>query len=295
LAKARGKNYNGSTVGFVDPNSASKPQFKSSSSSGFNSAAAVARRSLKGSDDQMTLYNFIYNSIEAPSSPTSMSMTLLDAMLKVSGPKDSSNGNSSADGSNRQDTASTSSTNSEHYQAGVPFECLQFYRFLNDSAKKNIMKQLVSRFQRTSCTPRNITLNTPRYARSVLSSSVAAVNMMNLMLPGYSDNADNAGAAGAETVDPNLFEMDDDEGDAEEEDTNHQQPTLSQAPSKHHHKFSPDDEAAMEAAVEIALLLSHSNNKNAETLFKSVLTDNYEKLSATAVTIRSEMSKGGAL
>lgn len=67
------------------------------------------------------------------------------------------------------------------------------------------MKQLVNRFQRTSSTPRNITLNTPRYSRSVLSSNVAAVNMMNLMLPGFSENADNAG--GADTVDPNLFEV----------------------------------------------------------------------------------------
>lgn len=51
----------------------------------------------------------------------------------------------------------------------------------------------------------------------------------------------------------------------------------------------------MEAAVEIAVLLSHSNNKNAQILFNSVLTDNYEKLSATAATIRSEISNQGTL
>jgi hypothetical protein len=53
-------------------------------------------------------------------------------------------------------------------------------------------------------------------------------------------------------------------------------------------KFSPDDEAAIEAAVEIALLLSSSSKKNAETLVKTVLTDNFHLLSATAATIRAE-------
>lgn len=70
---------------------------------------------------------------------------------------------------------------------------------------------------------------------------------------------------------------------------------LPQPPSMPRHKFSSDEEAAMEAAVEIAVLLSHSNSKNAETLYKSVVTDNYEKLAATAAIVRAEMSKGGAL
>ena len=57
-------------------------------------------------------------------------------------------------------------------------------------------------------------------------------------------------------------------------------------------KFSPDDEAAIEAAVEIALLLSNSNKRNAEILVKTVLTDNFNLLSSTAATIRSETLAG---
>ncbi len=57
-------------------------------------------------------------------------------------------------------------------------------------------------------------------------------------------------------------------------------------------KFSPDDEAAIEAAVEIALLLSHSSQKNAEILVKTVLTDNFNLLSSTAATIRAETLSG---
>lgn len=103
-----------------------------------------------------------------------------------------------------------------------------------------------------------------------------------------------------------MWQMDDDngEGDEDVEESNNGAANATAtaaaaaagpAPSRHHHKFSPDDEAAMEAAVEIAVLLSHSNNKNAQILFNSVLTDNYEKLSATAATIRSEISNQGTL
>lgn len=58
-------------------------------------------------------------------------------------------------------------------------------------------------------------------------------------------------------------------------------------------KFSPDDEAAIEAAVEIALLLSNSSQKHAETLVRTVLTDNFSLLSATAATIRAETINNG--
>lgn len=60
-----------------------------------------------------------------------------------------------------------------------------------------------------------------------------------------------------------------------------------------HRKFSPDDEAAIEAAVEIALLLSNSSQKHAETLVRTVLTDNFSLLSATAATIRAETTSNG--
>jgi hypothetical protein len=66
------------------------------------------------------------------------------------------------------------------------------------------MRQLISRFQRTSCTPRNITLNTPKYSTNQL-SSVGAARMMNEMLPGYNEN--DFGSIGLETMDPNCFEV----------------------------------------------------------------------------------------
>ncbi len=72
-------------------------------------------------------------------------------------------------------------------------------------ACRSVMRQLISRFQRTSCTPRNISLNTPKYSKSNQLSSVSAVSMMNEMLPGYSADG-NCGIAN-EAFDPNCFEV----------------------------------------------------------------------------------------
>lgn len=79
------------------------------------------------------------------------------------------------------------------------------------------MRQLISRFQRTSCTPRNITLNTPKYFRAQqhqqeapASVSAAAQHMMQEMLPGYfgADSWDNGqDSGGLEPLDPNCFEV----------------------------------------------------------------------------------------
>lgn len=85
------------------------------------------------------------------------------------------------------------------------------------------MRQLISRFQRTSCTPRNITLNTPKYSRSQqqqqqeapASVSAAAQHMMQEMLPGCfgtdwgngQDSMSLDGAGCLEPLDPNCFEV----------------------------------------------------------------------------------------
>jgi hypothetical protein len=46
----------------------------------------------------------------------------------------------------------------------VPLQMLPYFKFLNEPAQRSIMKQLIERFQRTSCTPRNnVMLATPRF------------------------------------------------------------------------------------------------------------------------------------
>ncbi len=165
------------------------------------------------------------------------------------------------------------------------------------------MRQLISRFQRTSCTPRNISLNTPKYAQNQLMSAGAA-SMMSEMLPGY--GVDESCAMGTEDLDPNCFEVScvvwimglSLTVAAQMSEYEKSLRASCDANDLHGHslrrsrKFSPDDQAAIEAAVEIALLLSNSSQKNAETLVKTVLTDNFNLLSSTAAIIRAETLRG---
>lgn len=44
----------------------------------------------------------------------------------------------------------------------VPLQILPYFKFLNKAAQKDIMRQLIERFQRTSFTPRNVFLTTPK-------------------------------------------------------------------------------------------------------------------------------------
>lgn len=58
----------------------------------------------------------------------------------------------------------TSTASDSSSQSDPPIEALHFFQFLNDEAKGLLVNQLISRFQRTSFTPRDfMILNTPRY------------------------------------------------------------------------------------------------------------------------------------
>lgn len=100
----------------------------------------------------------------------------------------------------------------------VPLQMLPYFKFLNDSAQRSLMRQLIDRFQRTSCTPRNsVMLATPRYPTwgSLISPTAAAAAAAAGSTTGAGSEVDYFGGlrsilgspkhVGA--VDPDCFEV----------------------------------------------------------------------------------------
>jgi hypothetical protein len=75
-------------------------------------------------DTTLTLLDNIYCDANAPTSPTSMSLFMVDAMLEV------------AESNRRVDNSLTSESSCENNETEVPLECLQYFKFLNVTSRR---------------------------------------------------------------------------------------------------------------------------------------------------------------
>lgn len=98
-------------------------------------------------------------SMTMPLSPASIALKKLKTKLNTHRKKDNNNTNNNTDLEDRDRDADEDGSDDDEE---VPLECLGYFKHLAQVAKKNLMKQLISRFQRTSFTPRHhALLNTP--------------------------------------------------------------------------------------------------------------------------------------
>jgi len=134
----------------------------------------------------------------------------------------------------------------------TPLLLVPYYKFLGESAQKSIIRQLIERFQRTSCTPRNAILPTPKF-------EAGGADGINDFL-----SLDYLGALGTPrfgAVDPNCFELE--YGDimqsgAQWSGSNDQMPPPSPMGAPTHNLLgnssnATSDETAVDATVMIVL------------------------------------------
>lgn len=105
----------------------------------------------------------------APKSPTSLALERVRQHVQ-----DFNALNQQKDGKGKG-SASNNKTSNKGYNSSapvleiagagvVPMDCLHYFPFLSEETQRLLMQHLISRFQRTSITPRNfILMNTPRY------------------------------------------------------------------------------------------------------------------------------------
>jgi hypothetical protein len=72
-------------------------------------------------DTTLALLDNIYCDANAPTSPTSMSLFMVDSMLEVADSNHTSHSNKDL---------------SENNESEVPLECLQYFKFLNDASRR---------------------------------------------------------------------------------------------------------------------------------------------------------------
>ena len=65
--------------------------------------------------------------------------------------------------SSSSSSSSTTSSSSSSADFKVPLMLLPHFKHLNEAAQKNLLQQLIQRFQASSITPRNANINTPRW------------------------------------------------------------------------------------------------------------------------------------
>jgi hypothetical protein len=79
-------------------------------------------------------------------------------------------------------------------EENVPLQLLEHFKYLNEVAQRNLLMQLIERFQRTSITPKNANINTPRWGHGGILG----------LGPGIGINGPETPHLGE--IDPNCFE-----------------------------------------------------------------------------------------
>lgn len=67
----------------------------------------------------------------------------------------------------QQETKSQIHTGSYGVDEVIPLQMLPYFRWLNETAQRSLLKQLIERFQRTSYTPRYATISTPVHGMTI--------------------------------------------------------------------------------------------------------------------------------
>mmetsp|Transcript_3885 Transcript_3885/g.6081 ORF Transcript_3885/g.6081 Transcript_3885/m.6081 type:complete len:679 (-) Transcript_3885:141-2177(-) len=183
----------------------------------------------------------------SPPSPTTRAMNMLLPLMQQ----------------HQQNKAHSAGTGSQSGDE-LPLQILPYFRFLNESAQRSVMRKLIERFQRTSYTPRYASLATPRYGITTGLGSARA--MSEAVDPDCFDKVDtvalsDGGRDGSCDAKERCrkrprFSSDascSDESPASNSDTPPNGPTRSQS--------SMLDDAVIEAAVAVVLQLAcHSTS-----------------------------------
>lgn len=79
-------------------------------------------------------------------------------------------------------------------EENVPLYLLEHFKYLNEVAQRNLLMQLIERFQRTSITPKNANINTPRWGHGGILGLGPGIGINGPETPHLGD------------IDPNCFE-----------------------------------------------------------------------------------------
>jgi hypothetical protein len=159
----------------------------------------------------------------------------------------------------------------------VPLHLLSHFRYLNEAAQRNLLMQLIERFQRTSITPRNANINTPRWGNGgVLGFG-----------PGMGINGPETPHLG-DMIDPNCFEDFSGPSTTDQASVHHDDFSMHTVPmdplhdDKRRSKFkgirlgSSNTQNSEEAAVEVAAVVAQqiiSKTSVSEKLLKMLIDD----------------------
>eukprot|EP00981_Chlorochromonas_danica_P001569 scaffold341_cov154-Ochromonas_danica.AAC.13 len=213
------------------------------------------------------------NGIDLPTKASSPTLTALDRLKNILETR-------------RQDAIATSdawgssSAASSSFASGVPMESLRYFEFLSNDAQINLMQQLISKFQRTSVTPRNfILMATPKYTPH-------AAKYVRDMIAEY-----NGGQLPSlEEVGPNCFEEfdDDNRGGVVEvapvPSSNASMPPPARPGTRSSHRRG-SDAVAVDAAISVALLVINCSVEDSLKITRSLQVDSLQALNAAISSV----------